>query len=120
MLTSNQNLHLVFETDDYRKPKPTELRVVKPRPTWYIYNRVLAPKARETLQKRGWNNCKTQGIKKSSVRLCLLIMSEAKLISSRQYGCSHMTQTKTPPVDMLTQTRESSQGLSPTQRSRNK
>lgn len=54
---------------------------VVPNRNRYIYNATLAPKTRGTLWKRRWEDYKSQGNRKSAVKLCFLELS-VKLFSS--------------------------------------
>ena len=51
-----------------------------------------------------------------SVRLCLLVTSEAAPIRSYQHGCPIISWTKMTPIDMPNWTEKSPWGLNPTQR----
>jgi hypothetical protein len=42
----------------------------------HIYSKTPAPKAQETFQKRRQTICKSQKIRKFTVKLCLLVVSE--------------------------------------------
>lgn len=68
---------------------------MEPSSSGFIYETIPAPKAQGILQKIEQKDCKSQGIRECAVRVCLLIMSEATPIKSRQHGCLIMSQTRT-------------------------
>jgi hypothetical protein len=56
------------------KTTTTKCGAVKPIPKGYIYNILPESKAQALLQKRRWEDCKSQKDRRHAVRLCLLEM----------------------------------------------
>lgn len=57
------------------------------------------PKTQETLEKRGWKECKSHNNEKFAMRLCFLLISENTFIKSHQYDCPDMFGTRMTPIN---------------------
>lgn len=111
---------LTGNTSLYNRQRPSienhnqsKWRLVEPSSNRQSY-KTLAPKAQETLQKKGWRYCKSQRTRKFAVSLCHLVMEEFILRNSHQPDWLNMnwtSQQKTSPSGW-----EKATGLNPTQR----
>lgn len=98
----------------YRKPQPVQMKTCGAQFQRTELQNTLAPKAQETLQKKGWRYCKSQRSRKFAVSLCHLVMEECILMNSHQPDWLNMNwtgQQKTSPSGW-----EKVTGLNPTQR----
>lgn len=75
-LPSSKTLPFTAGRHHHRKPQVAKMQRTTvpgvPRLNGHIYNTAPAHKAQRTSQKRGQDDCKSQGIRKSVMRLCLL------------------------------------------------
>jgi hypothetical protein len=84
-----------------QKKIKSKCRVVEPSYNGYIFKILPHLRLREQFWKRRrQKDCKSQRIRDFGVRLCLLVMSEAKPIESHQHGCPNMSSTRRTPMDM--------------------
>lgn len=67
---------------------------------WIHLKNTPTPKAQETLWKRGQKDRKNQKTKEFTVRLCLLIMSQATSITPDWHDCPNVSWARMTPIDM--------------------
>lgn len=77
----------------YRKPQPVQMNTWGDQFQQTQLQNTLAPKARETLQKKRWRYYKSQRTREFAVSLCLLVMSEFILLNFHQPDQLNMSWT---------------------------
>jgi hypothetical protein len=106
VLTPHQRNVLLQQTENITEKNTTNENAELWSPAQlYNYNTIPEPRAQELFWKMRKKDCKSQRTRDFAVRRCLLAMSEALLIKSHQYGCLHMSQTRTS-IDVLVSKRE--------------
>lgn len=114
--TDKYSLHLwsrkcLFATDrdHHRKPQPIKMLSREALSQWIYLQNTLTPKTWGTLWRRWWKDCKSRRITEFSVRLCLLVISEAIPIKSYNYDCSNASWPRIAPIDVPNRGRKSPQ-----------
>lgn len=103
------NLSFAADGDDYRNHKEMKCRVVDPIPNGNIYKTLQHPRFREHCTREGGKSMRARGL---GSLLGERVTAEATHIKSHPWDHWSFSWTRKTPVNMPSQIRKSSQGLS--------